>query len=117
MTTNPQEPLKSKLLFCWLSLIGGSFGAHWIYAGRKRFWFYMLFFPLSAFAGWLDTMRYGLMPDERFNADLNPEYPPDTRQTSGMVVVSVALALGLSVTALMSLLAMLFQWFFSGTVA
>jgi hypothetical protein len=117
MNASPKEPCKSKLLFCWLSLIAGSIGAHWIYSGKKRFWFYMLTFPLSAFGGWFDTMRYGLMKDETFNAEINPEYPPDTKQTNGLVVVSVILALGMSVTALMALLAMLFQWYFSGVIA
>ena len=77
----------------------------------------MLTFPLSAFAGWIDTMRYGLMKDEQFNALLNPEYPVDTRQTTGAVVVSVALSLAFGMTALMATLAMVFQWYFSGVVS
>lgn len=116
MNSSTQEPLKSKLLFCWLALLTGVIGGHWIYAGKKRFWIYILALPLSAFAGWADTMRYGLMKDEQFNALVNPEYPADTKQTTGAVVVAVALALASTTTALMALLAMLFQWFFAGTV-
>jgi len=77
----------------------------------------MLTFPLSAFAGWVDAMRYGLMKDEHFNALLNPEYPADTRQTTGAVVVSVALSLAFGMTALMATLAMAFQWYFSGVIS
>jgi hypothetical protein len=42
MNASPQEPFKSKLMFCWLALLTGVIGGHWIYAGKKRFWFYML---------------------------------------------------------------------------
>ena len=57
------------------------------------------------------------MKDEQFNALLNPEYPVDTRQTTGAVVVSVALSLAFGMTALMATLAMVFQWYFSGVVS
>ena len=53
----------------------------------------------------------------QFNALLNPEYPVDTRQTTGAVVVSVALSLAFGMTALMATLAMVFQWYFSGVVS
>lgn len=108
------EPLKSKLLFCWLALIGGFFGAHWIYTGHKRFWFYMLTIPLSAFAGWFDLMRYGLMADDEFNRRINPGYPVETKQTTGLVVTAIGLGLAFATTALMVLLSMVFQWYFSG---
>lgn len=117
MTTSPQEPFKSKLLFCWLALLTGVIGGHWIYAGKKRFWLHVCTIPLSAFVGWADAMRYGLMKDEQFNALLNPEYAVDTRQTTGGVVVAVALSLAFATTAFMALLAMAFQWYFSGMVS
>lgn len=117
MSQIPREPLKSKLMFCWLALLTGAIGGHWIYVGRKRFWFYMATFPFSAMAGWVDAMRYGLMKDEQFNAAINPEYPADTRQTTGAVVTAVALSLGAATTFLMAALAMLFQWYFAGNVA
>ncbi|WP_370261289.1 hypothetical protein [Limnobacter sp.] len=117
MSDHPAEPLKSKLLFCWLALLTGPVGGHWIYAGRKRFWFYMMFFPLSAFAGWFDAIRYGLMPDATFNTTINPGYPSDTKQTNGLVVTAIGLSLAFATTAFMSLLAMLFQWYFSGMVS
>ncbi|HEX4842950.1 MAG TPA: hypothetical protein VFV57_04710 [Limnobacter sp.] len=117
MSSQPREPFKSKLLFCWLALLTGPVGGHWIYAGRKRFWFYMGTFPLSAFAAWFDAIRYGLMPDAAFNQALNPEYPADSRQTNGLVVTAIGLSLAFATTAFMALLAMLFQWYFSGMVS
>lgn len=116
MNTTVREPFKSKLFFCWLALLTGVIGGHWIYAGKKRFWVYLAIVPVSAFAGWVDTMRYGLMKDEQFNALLNPDYPADTKQTTGPVVVSVALALAFATTGLMAALAMAFQWYFSGMI-
>jgi len=62
-------------------------------------------------------MRFGLMKDEQFNAMLNPDYPADTKQTTGAVVVAVALSLAFGMTALMATLAMVFQWYFSGMVS
>ncbi len=62
-------------------------------------------------------MRYGLMKDEEFNAKLNPEYESDIKQTTGAVVVSIALSLAFGMTALMATLAMVFQWYFSGIVS
>lgn len=117
MPDTPKEPMKSKLVFCWLALLTGVIGGHWIYAGQKRFLAYLVFPPLGAFMGWADAIRYGLMNDTQFNQRLNPDYPADTPQTNGLVVTAVALSLGVSVTALMSLLALLFQWMLSGTVA
>lgn len=108
----------SKLPFVWLALIAGFFGAHWIYTGNyKRAFILVLFMPLSAFAGWIDCMRFGLMPDEEFNRRMNPGHNPETKQTNGLVVTAVVLALGVSVTALMSLLAVVFQLIIEGTVA
>lgn len=62
-------------------------------------------------------MRFGLMKDDQFNAMLNPDYPADTKQTTGAVVVAVALSLAFGMTALMATLAMVFQWYFSGMVS
>lgn len=114
MNSTPQELFKSKLFFCWLALLTGSIGGHWIYAGKKNYWLYMLFFPFSAIAGWADTIRYGLMKDHKFNALFNPEHPSDLKQTTGGVVIAVILALALGAIGLMTLLAFVFQWYFSG---
>lgn len=110
-------PLYSKVLFCWLALLTGVIGGHWIYAGNKRFIAHLLLIPLSAFMGWIDCMRFGLMKDEVFNARFNPSYPADTPQTNGLVVTSVALSLGAFTTAFMTLLALLFQWYFAGQIS
>lgn len=107
----------NKVIFCWLALVTGVIGGHWIYAGNKRFIPYLLLIPLSAFMGWIDCMRFGLMKDELFNARFNPTFPPNTPQTTGLVVTSVALSLGAFTTAFMTLLALLFQWYFAGQIS
>lgn len=107
----------NKVVFCWLALLTGVIGGHWIYAGQKRFIAHLLLMPLSAFMGWVDCMRFGLMKDEIFNARFNPSYPAETPQTNGLVVTSVALSLGAFTTAFMTLLALLFQWYFAGQIS
>jgi TM2 domain-containing membrane protein YozV len=110
MTNTAPKAIKTKLIFCWTALLFGFFGGHWLYMkNNKKFFWYVLFTPLCAFAGWLDCLRYGLMPDEKFNAIFNPQAPTDTKQTTGLVVAAIALSLGVSMIALMSLLAILFQ--------
>ncbi|MDX1668044.1 MAG: hypothetical protein R3194_01390 [Limnobacter sp.] len=93
-------------------------GGQWFFYGHtKRALLYLLFIPFSAFIGWCEVMRFGLMPDEEFNTRFNPDIDPQTPQTNGLVVTAVILSLGVGVVALMSILAILFQLMFSGTVA
>lgn len=109
--------MKQKTVATWLALLLGAVGAHWFYLGRRRAWLYIVLFPLSLYASFVDAIRLGLMPDEKWNAEFNPDLPVDTRQTSGLTVTAVALALGAGVTLLMSTLAVLFQWYFVGVAA
>jgi TM2 domain-containing membrane protein YozV len=109
--------MKRKTLATWLALLLGAFGVHWFYLGRKTGWLYLLFFPLAFYLSFLDAIRLGLMPDEKWNATYNPELPADTPQTSGLTVTAVALALGAGVTLLVSTLAIIFQWYFVGVAA
>lgn len=113
---HPARVIK-KLPLCWLALVFGVIGAHWMYARQRRFVWFILTIPLSAFWGWAECMRYGLMNDTEFNRRFNPHLPEDTPQTNGLVVTAVALALGVFTTALMSALAMLFQMIIAGEVA
>ncbi len=107
----------NKVLFCWLALLTGAIGGHWIYAGNKRFLAHLLLLPIAPFMGWIDCMRFGLMKDEEFNRRFNPTHPANTPQTNGLVVTSVALSLGAFTTAFMTLLAVLFQWYFAGQIS
>lgn len=109
--------MKRKTTAVWLALILGLFGVHCFYLRQRRGWLYLLLCPASYFASWIDTIRMGLMPDERWNQQFNPDLPADTPQTSGLTITAVALALGFWVTALMSALAVLFQYYFVGAAA
>ncbi len=112
------RPYVSKRYFCWLALLVGFVGGHWLYVCRKkRFWIYLLMFPLSWLGGWFDVIRYGLMKDEQFNVLFNPNCTVNIQQTSGDVVLAVVLSLTVSVTLLVAILAMVFQWYFSGVLA
>ena len=116
--TQANKPVVSKLVFCWLALLTGVVGGQWFFYGHtKRALLYLLFIPFSAFVGWCEVMRFGLMPDEQFNKRFNPDIDPQTPQTNGLVVTAIILSLGVGVVALMSMLAVLFQLVFSGTVA
>lgn len=80
----------------------------------KRWIWYVVLFPLSAFAGWIDAMRFGLMPDTQFNARFNPDQTSQTAQTTPLVIIAVILSLSIGTIALMSSLAVLVQLYLSG---
>lgn len=108
----------SKLAFCWLALLTGVVGGQWFFYGHnKRALLSLLLFPMGAFIGWGEAMRFGLMPDEQFNKRFNPDIPPETQQTTGLVVTAIGLSLTAFVTAFMSLLAVLFQLMIAGYVS
>lgn len=114
MTQTSKTTRKSKLVFCWLALLTGSIGGHWIYMRDKRWIWYVVLFPLSAFAGWIDAMRFGLMSDAQFNERFNPSQSDQQSQTTPLVVIAVILSLSVGTIALMSSLAVLVQLYLSG---
>jgi len=135
-TDKARDINKRKTVAVWLALLFGTGGFHWFYLGRSRGWayiaylllatglslrgtdwLYLLLFGVSFFASAVDTLYLGLMPDERWNLKFAPGAPSDTRQSNGLTVTALALALGLGVTALMTMLAIVFQWYFTGTAA
>lgn len=108
----------SKVAFCWLALLTGVVGGQWFFHGHnKRALISLLVFPFGAFIGWAEAMRFGLMPDEQFNQRFNPDFPRDTRQTTGLVVTAIGLSLTAFVTTFMSLLAVVFQLMIAGYVS
>lgn len=115
MTQTPQTAPKSKLVFCWLALLTGFAGGHWIYMRNNKRWiWYVVCFPLSAFAGWVDAMRFGLMPDPQFNARFNSNIAVPKSQTTPLVIIAVILSLSVGTIALMSSLAVLVQLYLAG---
>ncbi|MFN7835931.1 MAG: NINE protein [Burkholderiaceae bacterium] len=108
-------PFKSKTVAVWAALLFGWIGAHWFYLRRRRAWLYVLCPPIAFFAGCLDALVIGLMPDERFNRTYNSHCLKSPVQTNGLTIFGIILALALGVGSLVSLLAIAFQWFFTGT--
>ena len=110
--------MKNKTSTTWLAFLLGSVGAHWFYLGKKTLGVvYLVLFPLSFFAGCIDAIRLGLLPAEAFNQRFNPDAPIDTPQGSGLTVLGIGLSLAVGMAAFMSCLAMLFQWYFAGSIA
>jgi TM2 domain-containing membrane protein YozV len=65
----PKRSLTTAVL---LALFGGIFGLHHFYMGhtRKGLW-YIAFFWLAVFLGWIDAVRLALLDETRFQAQLN----------------------------------------------
>lgn len=113
----PNKPLIKKFFFCWLALLVGFIGAHWIYQGNFKRALPHLIPIFGSLLGFFDCIRYGLMPDESFNTLFNVNYSKQTKQTNGLVVCAVGLALAAGVVVLMSTIAIVFQLMLTGTVA
>lgn len=133
---------RSKTMATWLALVGGSFGAHRFYLnGWRDAWAWLHPWPtllglagiqrVRAFgqddhASWvllpvlglmiaqacLFAILYGLTPDDRWNAQRNPEAAP--RPTRWGPVLGVIAALMIGATALMATVAFggqrYFEW-------
>jgi hypothetical protein len=114
---------RSKTRAAWLALLLGGIGAHWFYLqGNKgwRPWLYLLFLPigLPILAGCVEAIHFGLMPDalwnQRHNPDLSPDHQPP--RSGALAVLAAILGFMFATTALMALLAVLFQWLLTGSV-
>lgn len=84
---------RSKALAAWLAALAGAVGAHAWYMGRRNAWWYTAFtlamlllarlYPswwdnppflsliIPIAAAYIESLRYALMPDERFDATYN----------------------------------------------
>ncbi len=64
-------PKRSLTIAVLLALFGGMFGLHHFYMGHRRrgFW-YLAFFWLAMFLGWIDAVRLALLDESRFQARL-----------------------------------------------
>lgn len=84
---------RSKALAAWLAALAGAVGAHAWYMGRRNAWWYTVFtlamlllaqlYPswwdnppflsliIPITAAYIESLRYALMPDERFDATYN----------------------------------------------
>ena len=82
--------MKNKIVAALLAFIGGSFGLHKFYLrdpGAGIFYIFLMimtsdFFPVSALLGFIDGLRYLMMPPEEFDRKFNRRYfknKPTTR--------------------------------------
>ncbi len=107
---------KNKTLATFLAALLGSFGAHRFYLyGKKdrRAWLYVLFFPLSAFAGFIAALVIGLTPDERWDAEHNATSgrPSDSGWTVILIVIAT---FGIGTTLLIAAIARTFDLLYTG---
>jgi hypothetical protein len=139
--TKPLPRGKSKLIATWSALLAGSMGVHRFYLyglGDRWAWLFVvptllglhglqrvqqfglddklswLLLPalgLSLTASMLSAIRYGLTPDEQWNARFDSA-PGTTSDATWVTILGVVLALALGAAALMATIAFSAQRFF-----
>ena len=74
--------MKNKIVAALLGIFGGAFGLHKFYLGDSGAGIFYVFltmmtwgvFPISLFLGFIDGMRYLMMPPEEFDRKFNKRY-------------------------------------------
>ena len=74
--------MKNKLVAALLGIFGGTFGLHKFYLGDRGAGIFYIFltimtselFPISTILGFIDGMRYLMMPPEEFDRKFNKRY-------------------------------------------
>ena len=109
-------PHKNKTLATFLAALLGSLGAHrfYLYGRRDRqAWLYVLFFPLSMFAGFIAALVIGLTPDEKWDAQHNPDSGRES--DSGWTVILIVIAtFGIGTGLLIAAIARTFDLLYTG---
>jgi hypothetical protein len=108
-----------KSFWAWtqlLALIGGVIGwgllkdAHFLSAPG---WVLLTFGFIALEASWLTTITFGLRPDEKWDAQFNPDIAEQDRSQSGwLVILTVIFSLVLGAGVMMTFLAIAFEQFF-----
>ncbi len=101
-------PFKNKTLATLLATLGGTFGLHRFYldgAGRLLPWLYPLFCwtLIPTFTGFVEALRFALMPDARWDARWNTQADRTSRSGWPVIVLAVLTMAG-GVTLLMTVL-------------
>ena len=99
---------KNKTLATLLAAVGGTFGAHRFYldgARRPLPWLYLAFCwtLIPTFAGFIEALRFALMPDERWDARWNANSGRTSASGWPPIALAVLTLLG-GMTLLMTLL-------------
>jgi hypothetical protein len=108
-----------KSFWAWsqlLALVGGILG--WSLLKEAHFhsapgWVLVTFGFIAIEASWLSTIAFGLRPDEKWDAQFNPNIPENQRNQSGwLVVLCVIFSLVFGAGVMMTFLAVSFEQFF-----
>ena len=107
---------KNKTLATLLAALLGGLGAHRFYLYGKKdvsAWVHLFFFPFSIYAGFIEALMIGLMPDDKWDATHNPH---SSRQSeSGWpLIVLLVLTAGFGATAIIATLARTFDLLYTG---
>ena len=99
---------RNKTLAAFLAAVGGTFGLHRFYLeGRRRLrpWLYVAFCwtLIPTFAGFIEALRFALMPDERWDAQWNTGTGRTSDSGWPAILIAVLTLLG-GMTLLMTLL-------------
>ena len=108
-----------KSFWAWsqlLAVVGGTLG--WPLLKDAHFhsapgWVLLTFGFIAMEASWLSTIAFGLRPDEKWDAQFNPNIAEHQRSQSGwLVVLTVIFSLVLGAGVMMTFLAISFEQFF-----
>lgn len=107
---------KNKTIATALAAVLGSLGAHRFYlhgARDRRALLYLLFFPLSIFAGFIAALSIGLTPDEKWDSIHNAG--SGFQSDSGWLGILIVIAtFGLGTTLLIAAIARGFDLLYTG---
>ena len=101
-------PFKNKTVATLLAAVGGTLGLHRFYLEGPRRplpWLYIAFCwtLIPTFAGFIEALRFALMPDERWDARWNPDAGRTSRSGWPVILLAVLTMFG-GVMLLMTLL-------------
>ena len=107
---------KNKTLVTFLAAVFGGLGAHRFYLyGKKDMWawVYVLLFPLSIFAGFIEALVIGLTPDDKWDDKHN--HGSGRHSESGWpLALLLVLTFGGGAIALIAAIARAFDLLFTG---
>jgi TM2 domain-containing membrane protein YozV len=109
-------PHKNKTLATFFAAVFGSLGVHRFYLyGKKDIWawVYVLLFPLSVFAGFVEALVIGLTPDDKWDGKHN--HGSAQHSESGWpLALLLVLTFGGGAIALIAAIARAFDLLFTG---
>ncbi|MDB5772055.1 MAG: hypothetical protein JWM42_2429 [Burkholderia sp.] len=107
---------KNKTLATLLAFVLGGLGAHRFYLhGRKDKWAWghVMLFPFSIYAGFIEALVIGLMPDDKWDATHNPD--SGRKSDSGWpLAILLVLTVGFGAIAVIGTMARIVDYLYTG---